>query len=363
MMQSNFRLASPSCSRLLLLRICVLLGLLVLPNVGEAQSLCNPNAECLGTFRLQSHSQYHTVCIGDTAEILLYLCFTSDSQMDTSVEVRLNLSGAISAGVGLIGGDFSFEGINYTDIDGTSDCIPLTVHFYADTNVVHGDVISIPIAVAIPSGYCDRSDSVYSTIKILAINCDSSTCLCPDEPENINLKGSNIKLSRLISAGFFGSSIFPVIPPCLSINGTLIVDVPFFQIDNCEIILGASSEIQVLDNCDLHLRNNYIHGCDYLWKSIAKKNNGVLLADNNSILDGAYALSIYSETPTSIPIGHFTNNIFNRNHVGIFGGRELSAEIKIEKFHGNEFSCTNGNLLPALGTNIAFPDQIGRAHV
>jgi len=221
-----------------------------------------------------------------------------------------------------------------------------------------GETITIPITVGIPPGFCNQSDSVHSTIRLAVISCATSECLCPEGPGTVNLKGSNMLLSRKISAGFFGdpNAAFQM-PVCLSINGSLLVDLSFFQLDDCEIILGPTSSITVQDNSTLHLKGNYIHGCDYLWHSIAKIGNGTLLLDDNIIQDAISAVRFENNgINPGFSQANITNNFFNKNHVGIFGWQ--TGQVHFASFYGNEFTCENETLLPPFNPNLSSPEPL-----
>lgn len=325
---------------------------------GALSAQCPMTSGCAATLRLQSLSEFYTASLGDTVEVSLMLCYTAESEVDTTVDLKLMLPEGMPE-IAVTGGDFSESGENSTGITGTTDCIPLTVLISVDSSASPGDIISIPISVEAPPGFCDQSDSVHSTIHLYIVDAENSTCLCENENGNVNLKG-NIKLSAAIQKGYFGNPNSPPnIPPCISINGTLTVDVPFFYISNCEILLGPAARIYVNPNASLFLRNNHIHGCDYLWHSISKAGKGTLLAENNLIEDGLYALTfLAANIGVNAPVARISDNLFNKNFIGVSASAPLFGEINFQTFSANTFTCENETLLPSPNPLLSTPPAL-----
>lgn len=187
---------------------------------------CDLPSGCSGILKAESPLQFYTICVGDSVDIELNVRFTSNNSIDTSVAVTLTLPGSLS-GISIVDGDFTESGENSIDLEGTSGYISLSLRIGADTTVTPGDIISIPVTVGLPSGFCDQSDSVSSTIHLFVVDCLESTCNCNGSLDGIDLAG-NLTLSKLIGGWVFGNPLDPQVPSCLSLNGTLIVDVPFF---------------------------------------------------------------------------------------------------------------------------------------
>lgn len=321
---------------------------------GELSAQCYPtNTNCSNAVRLQSLSDFYTASLGDTIEIPLMLYFTADSEVDTAVELKLEMPESMPEIAVIAGSDFSEHGENITAVVGTTGVVPLTAYIRVDATASAGDIISIPVVVDVPSEFCNESDSASSTIHLYLVDAHNSTCLCENEEDNLSISG-NVNLSVAIQKGLFG---FPVtVPPCISINGTLTVDVANFQISNCEIILGPAARIFVRPNSSLTLRNNYIHGCDYLWHSIAKSGSGTLLAEDNRIEDGLFALQFVGPGFTSnLPVARISNNTFNKNFISVSKGSNIGAEINFQAFSGNEFTCEDETLLPSPNPSLSFP--------
>ncbi|MBK8966673.1 MAG: T9SS type A sorting domain-containing protein [Lewinellaceae bacterium] len=213
---------------------------------------------------------------------------------------------------------------------------------YADTSLTPGEVISIPVSVGLPYGFCDLSDTAYSTVRLFVIDLADSECACPTVDGNVNLKGNKL-LSDVMT--FFGG---PGSPPCIYINGTLTVDIPSFYITESELILGPGSQIHVRPNSSLYLKDNYIHGCDKLWNTISKAGAGALYVTDNRIEDGQAGFQFIGPTDddNGIPVATFRNNFFNKNFVGISKTNFVESEVIWETFSGNEFTCENETLLP-----------------
>jgi len=314
-----------------------------------------PNG-CTGTLRFVSMMPTYTLSLGDTAEISMLLCFNADNQIDTAVEITLDLPESMPE-IALAGGDFSESGEGNVQITGTSDCIPLTIFISADSTATPGDFISIPVTVAAPAGLCDQSDSLHSTIHLFIVDPAASTCTCAHEEGNVDLKG-NIWLSEAIAKGAFGNPNDPVYsPPCLSVNGVLRVDIPSFSLNNCELLMGPAAQIIVEPNSSLYLRNNHIHGCDYMWSSITKELAGTMLAQNNLIEDGLYALQYtsYLNPLADIPVAHISYNVFSKNLIGVVNSSYTHAKINFENFSANEFTCEGETLLPSPKPSLSYP--------
>ncbi|MCB9314526.1 MAG: T9SS type A sorting domain-containing protein [Lewinellaceae bacterium] len=302
---------------------------------------CLSNVECPKSISLQSLFQVYTISRGDSVEVTMILCFASNAPVDTTVDLSLSIPEGIDEAF-VTGGDFSESGEGTANIEGTSDCIEVSLMLYADTSLTPGDLISIPVSVELPYGFCDLSDTAYSTVHLFVIDTENITCKCDSGEGDVNLTG-NVLLSDVLDQ-FNG----PGSPPCLSINGSLTVDIDNFALVGSEIILGPGSRIHVRPHSSLYLKANYIHGCDKLWDQISKAGAGMMYVIGNTVEDGQAGFGFVGPTTniTGIPVANFRHNFFNKNFVGISKTNFVDSEVIWETFSGNEFTCENETLLP-----------------
>lgn len=127
---------------------------------------------------------------------------------------------------------------------------------------------------------------------------------------------------------------------CVSIEGTLIIDVTFSFV-NCNIYMHPGAEIIVLPGRTLNIVDSQIESCgEQLWQSITVQNGARLTLKDSDVFDGREAVRALNGAQMRI-----VNNVFDRNYVGIFVPENLNGNTIFSAVMNNEFTCTE-DLLP-----------------
>ena len=186
--------------------------------------------------------------------------------------------------------------------------------------------------------------------KLLSPSSQNSTCSCTNGI-NINAIGGRT-ISSLVGDGTL--TVAMLNNTCLSIEGTLIVDVDYI-IDGGEILMHPGATIILPDqgNADLMLtninQNGGIHGCgEQMWRHIRVEAGCTLDMNNCQVEDAQYA--IFATHLSKILL---TDNDFNRNFIGIYVAPDAVPQNINRNIKGNTFRSEGADLLPTVDQFLA----------
>ena len=173
---------------------------------------------------------------------------------------------------------------------------------------------------------------VFQTITIE--ECPGNACNCPtviNAGAGTLLTDTNLPLNGLDNTG-----------SCITINGTLIINVPGYQITGGEIQMQPGSRIIVDNFMRLELDDVYLHGCDQMWQGIDVRFFGNLTVDRSMIEDAHWAINARHNSSLEV-----SRTIFNKNYIGIHtpvtgGGAGQFVNARLFRV---AFRCTE-DLLP-----------------
>ncbi|MCP3894547.1 MAG: hypothetical protein GY706_07945, partial [Bacteroides sp.] len=138
-------------------------------------------------------------------------------------------------------------------------------------------------------------------------------------------------------------------------QGTLTVDVTYYEFNNSEIYMGPGAEIYVEQR--MKISESSVEGCDEMWRGIRLKPdvNATLIFENSTIRDAQYAISASKNT-----LVNAIGNNFENNYVGIYapeGVETFTSTITQNTFQGTD------DLLPAYSGQNPAPASLPYAGI
>ena len=149
---------------------------------------------------------------------------------------------------------------------------------------------------------CGGSSTFTQTITIE--ECPGNECNCPtviNAGEGTLLTDTNLPLNGLDNTG-----------SCITINGTLIINVWGYRITGGEIQMQPGSRIIVDNLMRLELDDVDIYGCDQMWQGIDVRFFANLTMDRCMIEDAHWAINARNNSSLGV-----SRTIFNKNYIGI----------------------------------------------
>ncbi|HFA51376.1 MAG TPA: T9SS type A sorting domain-containing protein [Bacteroidetes bacterium] len=170
--------------------------------------------------------------------------------------------------------------------------------------------------------------------------------ICPCGPEGLDINaGTGTLLSSLVADGTLPSGNWLNDFNCISISGTLIVDQNYlFSVGDFQ--MQPEAKIIVTEDGNLSLWAVNVYGCEQMWQGIEVTGGGGRLdLISCNVQDAQYAVSNGGDGNILLNI---VDNVFDRNHVGIYinGGSVGGPAIR-----RNTFSSSSG-LLPPFDGNL-----------
>lgn len=184
---------------------------------------------------------------------------------------------------------------------------------------------------------CGAIATSQQDIALPAAPCQS-LCRCPVGAGSINLGTLKNSVTRLSTAGLPAQ----ISNHCISVLGTLVVDIPEWSVSTSEFIMNEASEIVVEPGNRLILTGNNIHGCDKMWKGIRVESAFINAYNNKPVADAQYGIRLLgTSTRASIEF-----NRFDADFTGIRADLPLAGtQLSDINIHNNTFTCSR-NLLP-----------------
>lgn len=151
-----------------------------------------------------------------------------------------------------------------------------------------------------------------STLTTYPINwCCSFNGISVD-PDIHPLLNTNISSTNAVNISSYINSQGQLVTPQIHIAGTLTVDVSTFWLGS-EIIMYPGSEIIVMPNCSLTMRQDEINPCEAFWKSITVLGGGHLVLRTCTIRGGQYAVDVHDNGSYLIT----DDNVFWDNYTAV----------------------------------------------
>ena len=175
-----------------------------------------------------------------------------------------------------------------------------------------------------------NSCSISSSTQTIVIEeCTTTPCDCPNIIEGGNglaLSSTSLPPNNLDNTG-----------NCLTISGTLVIDLPY-RITGGEIQMQPGSKVIVSNLQQLELIGVDVHGCDQMWQGIEVRSFGNLTMRQSMIQDAHWG--IHAHHWANLDIGR---SVFNNNYIGIHtaptsnaSGQFVNARIAVTNFSGTE---------------------------
>lgn len=135
----------------------------------------------------------------------------------------------------------------------------------------------------------------------------------------------------------------------LFFNGTLTVDIPFFEIMNCQFLhFGPAAKIICLPTTTLQIKNSHLKACSSMWFGIEMGHNANVILKDNIIEDAQYAVKATDNCQTIL-----VNNDMNDNFVSYYVEPNVSPQMISGSIQENRFSTVNQLVQPYLGQTPA----------
>ena len=144
--------------------------------------------------------------------------------------------------------------------------------------------------------------SISTSTQIITVEeCTTGPCDCPN-----TITGGLLSKMRLPADTLDNTDT------CLSISGTLVVDIPY-HITGGEIQMQPGSRIIVSNLQQLELMGVDVHGCDQMWQGIEVRSFGNLTMRQSMIQDAHWGIQAHHWA--NVDIGR---SVFNNNYIGIY---------------------------------------------
>lgn len=270
-------------------------------------------------------AEFNTACPGDIVAVNYTVCNTTAQANSIDVTLKPDLTNNPELTLSAYNPDFP-GGLGTVENLAPGACANLTLYLQLDPNVNPNSNISFSTFV---SSYdnCGHQHQFNQSFFFTVDDCSSMGCDCPAGSILIGTPGQETLISSLIP-GILPAT--PAAPLNLTIQGTLVIDVPAYKFpEGSEVCMTDGAEIRVAHKNLLEMLTTHVRGCARRWKSITVEPEGRLYISRCIIEDGQYAVHPLFRAYITI-----NGSSFRRNYIALYY-IDTESYFQLIQFGGN----------------------------